>query len=56
MKKYLLRNINTNVIVMATNDYDKAKDYFMWGENPAEILCFNEQGEHYKTISDIRRI
>ena len=56
MKKYIVNVIYENgkkTTILATNDRQKAIDEWLWSEHKTELLVFNEQGEHIRTLSQI---
>ena len=59
MKKFLVNRVYADgkkTTVLATNDGQKAIDDFLWGEGEREVLVFDEQGNHIRTVSQLRDI
>lgn len=55
MKKYFVKT-SRGVVVLATNNYQKAIDKWLWDNECIEILVFDEQGNYIRTISQLKDI
>ena len=59
MKRFLVVRVNADgkrTTVLATNNRQKAIDEWLWGDGCTEVWIFDEQGNHIRTVSQLRDI
>lgn len=59
IKRFLVKKVYANgkkTVMLATNDAQKAIDEFLWCDYCSEVDVFDEQGNHIRTVSQLRDI